>query len=42
MRLKFNFTNKRESTKPPSLVRVGIVEAARIWGGQLFVFFEPN
>jgi len=37
MRLKFNFTNKRESTKPFPLVAVDLVEAALSWGGQLFV-----
>jgi len=30
-------TGREASTKPSSLVAVGLVEAARFWGGQLFV-----
>jgi hypothetical protein len=42
MRLKFNFTNKRESTKPSVLVAVDLVQAARFWGGQLLFLAGAN
>ncbi len=33
---------RRESTKPSLLLAVGLVEAARTWGGQMFILSRPN
>jgi hypothetical protein len=41
MRLKFNFTNKRESTKPLLIVGVAFVAAVRFVDGQPF-YRETN